>query len=331
MNANPYPLPAQKSKQQEVKNRFDSERMPENWRDAAPFYADLLESLFGRSLKNLSDFAIITAFLADTKSCVPYLKKVDETLGGLYISKAAALAAGGARLKLSECILQMAAAGGFNPMQGVVLTGDAGTAFSMITGNKILFKDGLSRTHGEFTHSIQWLMIIEAHPQLGLRTPKNKIADLYSQAGTTSTQKGYTLTGEKAGGKGDRQLKSGLFDFVCDAFVPKAADSDQTFLLHNLFTKSARSPAFITKLIEGAELPFLYDYYFGALGKYNDTKRNNLQEYRQEKADDKAAAGTLKQIGSDKAYAPPGFYDLPDPIKSGKLIGERFDPNYKRK
>lgn len=308
---------------QRALQKFDLREIPNEWQKSWPIFAEAIELLFGK-IKYLEETAKITAFLSDTICCSKYLEQVDRALGMLYISRQVSEAKNSPRRKLSASILILAEQGGFSQMKDVVLTGDAGLAFARITGNKILFKDGLSKVHGEFTHSLQWLAVIKAAGELQI--PIGSIADIYAQAGTTSTIKKYVLTGEKAGGKGKRFEKAGLFDFVCDAFLFQDGDDDQTFLLHNLFSKSARSPAFISKLIEGKNLPFLYSYYYGDLGKYTDKKRNNLQEYREKKVVTKGAA--IQQIGNDKAYAPPGFLDLPDPLNLGKVIGQSFDPHY---
>lgn len=323
-------IPANKN----LRAKFNQENIPSEWTESWKLFKEAIQMLFGQ-VKYLDELAKITAFLSDTSVCRTALQKVDEELCKIYVSQQAGIAKGVPRKKLSECILQLAARGGFTQMQGVVLTGDAGTAFGLITGSKIMFKDGLSSIHGEFTHSLQWLAVIECAGMLGI--PVGNVADIYAYCGTTSMIKNFYLTGEKPGGKGEdknRFKKSGLFDFVCDAFLFNEGDQDQTFLLHNLFSKSARSPAFISMLIKDGNLPFLHDYYYcweGLSGKYTQDKRNNIQAYREQKAHDKEGQGALQRIGADKAYAPPGFLDLPDPYNRGKVIGQRFDPNYLRK
>jgi hypothetical protein len=191
----------------------------------------------------LEDYAAIAAFLMGPDIAYE-LFDLDTIVNP---AATAVAAAGGANTSVSKVLRQLLVPAGFANIGGVYFVGDAGAAFARVVTGKMLFVDGLSFVHGEFSHSIQWLLIHHAHSKgtLELTTP---VADLYRHS--VEYVSVYELAAEKGGGVIPKQIA--VWDFCVDCFVPRSGEQ-QCNLLKSVFSDTARSPAWIQRqLTRGA-------------------------------------------------------------------------------
>lgn len=127
---------------------------------------------------------------------------------------------------------------------------DAASQFFMPVVRKgCLFVDGVTTGHGEFTHSIQWLILTCAR-SLNLAPMVNDIGDLYRQA--VDIESALGLAFEKAGTP--EVGPKTAWDFVLDCFLPTKSQasnesqyiSGETIRIFDLgtslFTTNFRSP-----------------------------------------------------------------------------------------
>jgi hypothetical protein len=267
------------------------------------------------SLRN--DCAVICAFLQSTPVFDTfYIKQVDGDLRKAYEKAKLALQEnphekrkGGALLHAFNELMKPF---GFVPLKGIVFTGDA-AHISDITGSRLLFKDATGPTHGEFTHSLQWLTICylvkNNPPCLQGHKLVNQIGDIYSilmkyqihridKNGALQndvTNSADVWPGEVFFGKKDTRLpdkQKYLWDFVVDAFAAsdrQGAKMADEITLSNLYTDTYRCPAKLLIAIQSGTLQktFIGTWWENRTVKYSKKpmvkpKRpwNDIENYR---------------------------------------------------
>lgn len=142
--------------------------------------------------------------------------------------------------KMSSILLHfMVTECGFSAVPEIVFYGGTGDAFIPIVQGGMVFKDGLSAVHGEYSHTLQWCMIGWAvrRGKIALSRP---LVDIYKSLVDTRNPSKTELA-QEFGIK-----KPALFwDLVCDCFAPEKGEYENCTT--NVFSESFRAPAYLTR------------------------------------------------------------------------------------
>lgn len=128
--------------------------------------------------------------------------------------------------------------------QNITLTGNAFHVFAGIVGNGYLFKDGTGPSHGEYAHTIQWLVIAYAK-YYGRLTFKNAVVDLYKNAVGLPLSK-ETIRTLDADTDGPLSTKLPYWSLLVDCFRSSELHGEPESFGKNLFVENYRSPAYLT-------------------------------------------------------------------------------------
>jgi hypothetical protein len=209
----------------------------------------------------LEDYARIVRYLMDRKRfcSIPLLEAACKTAGKELMTEYTA--AGRTKtpkdVSVSKLLRKVMSRLGFSDVAGVYFVGDAGDAFGRAVGNKMLFVDGISFVHGEFTHTIQWLYVhyhfaslkeAGASPEMLLTTP---VADLYQRS---ITYRSDALQAAEAGGNPVSKTAT-VWDFCVDCFKNvKGGVNNACDLVATRFSDGFRSPANLQEALLTGEL-----------------------------------------------------------------------------
>ncbi|WP_321948324.1 LirA/MavJ family T4SS effector [Paraburkholderia sp. J10-1] len=283
----------------------------------------------------LHDCAWICALLQSTDYFDRfYREKVDPRLADAYVvfkekfkEDPSLKKKGGALLQAFRFLMEKE---GFAALKGIVFTGDA-PHIREITRNHLLFKDSTGPTHGEFTHSLQWLTICFWKKENLL---VNRVADIYAilmdyvirrinQNGAPEvglTKSAELWPGELFFGAPDTRLPDKpkvLWDFVVDAFAAsdrKGTRMGSEITLSNLYTDSYRCPARLLIAIQSGTLnhTFIGKWWAGRVIKYEGFEPRlkpkrpwfDIDNYRQMIAEKQRAKGKTPFYPAEWAAEP---------------------------
>lgn len=230
----------QKTPKKEVLAQFDEDKVVSQSLDARTAICQkALQSLFPKLEGTLlQDYARISAFLMRPGTI---LLELDD-----FVQPAVdKIAAAHTNVSVSKVLRELLTPCGFAPMGGVYFVGDAGSCFDRVVEGKMLFVDGLSFVHGEFSHSIQWLILLYA-TNAGKLVITTNLSDLYQNSVRWKSE--AKLEAEQGGQS--KPKNPTVWDFCVDCFVPR--NGQHCNLLTSLFSDSARAPAWVQKqLTEG--------------------------------------------------------------------------------
>lgn len=131
---------------------------------------------------------------------------------------------------------------GFLKVPGITFFGGDGDAFIPTVRNGMIFKDGLSNVHGEYSHAIQWCIIGWAR-KTGIITLNSvdSVVKVYQ-----SLVSGNYMSEKKIFREFDPIREVAIWDIVCDTINPNS--SEQLELTgKNIYSISYRSPAYLTQ------------------------------------------------------------------------------------
>lgn len=199
---------------------------------------------------------------------------------------------------------------GFNVLEGIVFTGDAGGFYDVVK-NGILFKDMTGPMHGEYSHPLQWLSICLLLERRGNDFFKptlilnNNISQIYKTIISIEIIRptnnellphqhnpDKTWPGEISFTTGARlhDKPKSLWDFMVDCFASENPITSKTLAeedpLENIYTNSYRCPAYITLSLQFGKLrnTFMGEYWDNRTKKYkermNTEKWFHLNKYR---------------------------------------------------
>ncbi len=181
---------------------------------------------------------------------------------------------GNSKVSISRLLRRMMRKFEFSDVPGVYMVGDAGDAFARVVRNKILFVDGISWVHGEFTHTIQWLYVCYAK-EGGEIVTTEKVADLYSKS--VDYLSPYTFKAEQGGKAIERNAT--VWDFCVDCFLPLGVSFEPN-LVENRFSRSGRSPAWVQKeLLSGSLQDTVFGKILGNRYKRLTINGQSMEEY----------------------------------------------------
>ena len=120
--------------------------------------------------------------------------------------------------------------------------------FAPIVAQGMVFKDGLSSVHGEYSHTLQWAIIgwAVATNRIQLSRP---VVDVYRALVNTQYLSANDLEKEF-----EQKEKAILWEVVCDCFEPKYRPREREHCRENIFSDSHRSPAYLTRVMLTGEL-----------------------------------------------------------------------------
>ncbi|HYR11634.1 MAG TPA: LirA/MavJ family T4SS effector [Longimicrobium sp.] len=215
-------------------------------------FAEAITEMFG-NVPKVEHFARIAAYLSNADWCNDAFQNVvDPALSQAYTNLANvnnnnnnnnAQVPGN---KLTTAFITLMQPFGFSIVQGVVFAGDAGKAFAPVVGNGVLFKDGTGPTHGEYTHSLQWLLLCLNRGTLDL--PQN-VSEFYKKA--VSYPGKYPVEEEMG-----RKKPITLWDFLVDCVLDDSSPREN--LVNNILSNSWRTPAYVTRALTGGVLAYTW-------------------------------------------------------------------------
>jgi len=132
-------------------------------------------------------------------------------------------------------------------VQNVTLTGNAATLFGGIVSRGYLFKDETGPSHGEYAHTIQWLVIAYAK-YFGVIKLDTAVLDLYKQAAGS----GSLVSGEVYALDADTDAlivlknRTPVWSFIVDCFRSGERNGLPEDFPGNVFVENYRSPGYLT-------------------------------------------------------------------------------------
>jgi hypothetical protein len=164
---------------------------------------------------------------------------------------------------LKHCFKELGVTGLKTDLPCAVFPNAQSQSFFDVARTGVLFVDGVNAGHGEFTHTIQWLILASARCLSGLKCLdsfmcKNDIGTLYMEATKESGKSVSNLFFEGAG-----QLKfepKYVWDFVLDCFLLTDKQRTENNMLDgkctkelgvSLFADNMRSPRFLQYALFG--------------------------------------------------------------------------------
>lgn len=181
-----------------------------------------------QQMRDMIVFARMARFLSDNEALAKAVKDLSFELCSEYIKFRDVEQDGVSyrRIGAFSCALgEYASYYGFNK-QVVILNGQISPDdFNAVVGSKRMFRDLFTRAHGEFTHAIQWLLLVQRFGETA--------ADYYAK----SVQYRSTGTFLAQGG----QKRAYMWNFLVDCF-----DGAENYK-QNIFAKSFRCPQIATE------------------------------------------------------------------------------------
>lgn len=212
----------------------------------------VLNTLFeGKKVKLHDDFASIIAFLATTGHFEEVFLKVDADVRAAMEKTANRQKneeGGSNRLTTAFFDLFTAYGATFPRVQNVVLVGSSASVFGTIVSHGIHFKDATGPGHGEYSHTVQWLVIARAVSDKQLTLEKT-VAEIYreSAGGLQALGKGK-LIGQNA----EPQVYA-YWNLLVDCFRADDLNLEES-ALENLVSSTYRSPGYLTLSLRGGPL-----------------------------------------------------------------------------
>lgn len=127
--------------------------------------------------------------------------------------------------------------------QSITLTGNAAGLFGAVLKHGYLFKDATGPSHGEYAHTLQWLVIAYAK-FIGHLPLEHPVLDLYKNAAA------LPLSGDVATLDPENDLrittKLPIWSFIADCFRSSERHGLPEDFATNLFVENYRSPSYLT-------------------------------------------------------------------------------------
>jgi Family of unknown function (DUF5636) len=182
---------------------------------------------------DMEAYATLAKFLSNDGEVAEAAAQLAGRLGGLLVNMSQHCPDGVSDPFL-EALRTLGDFYGFNPTHCYTLNNQVPTeAFHWVVSQKSLFNDAFTRPHGEYTHSLQWLLMAF---RFGSSLP---IADLYARSVAYTPKAGKQFTGYK-GQPSAEQIY--LWNFLVDCFE----GSDEDFRT-NIRCDTYRCPQYFTK------------------------------------------------------------------------------------
>lgn len=234
--------------------------------------------------KDIDDYARIAWFLSNSKAVLAALEQVSREIWVRYNDAALKQSPN----RFSQAIIRYAADRfGFAVQSNVVFTGAlGGPEFLSYVRGAVLWKDTFAPSHGEFSHSFQWLA---AGHGLGLGT---RTAELYKKAGSVFSN--TTNMATRGDGGGIARARQPLWAWLVDCF-PASADVDaqiQIDDIYHVFARKYRVPNQITNLALQKS-----DQWF--IGLYVDHRKQWLTKIAERGKELRKTAGESTEPGSN--------------------------------
>jgi hypothetical protein len=181
---------------------------------------------------DMEAYATLAKFLSNDGEVAEAAAQLAGRLGGLLVNMSQHCPDGVSDPFL-EALRTLGDFYGFNPTHCYTLNNQVTTeAFHWVVSQKSLFNDAFTRPHGEYTHSLQWLLMAF---RFGSSLP---IADLYARSVAYTPKEGKQFTGYKGAPIAERIY---LWNFLVDCFE----GSDEDFMT-NIRCDTYRCPQYFT-------------------------------------------------------------------------------------
>jgi Family of unknown function (DUF5636) len=221
-----------------------------------PIFENALAILFpGKKPGYRRDFAKIAAFLSHNRCFEMVFKKLDTDLQEaheLRIWLSHHFRVSGSLSNTFVDLFEQYGHGGFPRVSNLVMVGSSFRVFGAIVSHGLLFKDGTGPSHGEYTHTLQWLTVAKAQ-KMGVLRLDHTVFDIYRNSAGPGT---FPSARELVRGDQPEPSAAAIWQVLVDCFP--STESHPGHLLSNLMSDSYRTPSFLMQALRGGCLRLTY-------------------------------------------------------------------------